>query len=222
MNNLKRNCIVYDYETTWNNASEEKCDIVQMAAIVVDLKRRVVVPESYFCLDVCPPTIDDDDFVEQRKNTIDWHCKIQDKTQEELLERWRAGTPEKKAWQEFQAYINGHSGRGYTSTPIRGGMNIRNFDMKIDARLHEKYETKDPFWPRDVFDIMDLFAYWFLYSNNPPKNFQLDTVRERLGMSTANSHDALQDVQDTADILVRFLNLFEVFTNKVPLLNVGL
>lgn len=220
MNNLRRNCIVYDYETTWNVGSDPKCDPVQLAAIVIDLKRKEIISGSDFCIDICPPTLKNDDYYDTHAKTIDWHCKIQNSTIEELFLRWGAGTPEKQAWKEYLAYVKSYSkGETWTTTPILAGMNIRNFDMKIDTRLHERYGTKNPFWRREVFDIMELFGYWFLYSNNPPHDYKLDTVRKHFGMSLENAHDAMQDVKDSADILIRFLNLFDRITQKVPLLN---
>ena len=33
-------------------------------------------------------------------------------------------------------------------------------------------------------------------------------MRDYLGMSTANAHDALKDVNDTANLLCRFLRLY--------------
>jgi hypothetical protein len=33
----------------------------------------------------------------------------------------------------------------------------------------------------------------------------MDSMRERMGLSKENAHDALQDVKDTANILIKFM-----------------
>ena len=218
MNNLLRKCIVYDYETDHVAAGEEVCNPVQLGAVVVDLRKKVVIPDSQFNIDIRPPTIDDENYIKDHHDTIKWHCGIQGKTEEEVVARWKNGMPEEAAWSEFLKYVESH-GKSYQRKPIQGGMNIRNFDMKINDRLHKRYKTKNPFWARDVYDIQDLFAYYFLYSNHPPKNYKLDTVRDYLQMSKANAHDALQDVMDTANILCRFLNTLEYTTVNNSILN---
>ena len=47
---------------------------------------------------------------------------------------------------------------------------------------------------------------WF--ENNAEVNrYNMDYLREYFGMPNDNAHDALQDVKDTANILIRFLKL---------------
>jgi DNA polymerase III epsilon subunit-like protein len=33
----------------------------------------------------------------------------------------------------------------------------------------------------------------------------MDAIRERTGLSTENAHDALQDVKDTANLMIKFM-----------------
>jgi exonuclease I len=37
------------------------------------------------------------------------------------------------------------------------------------------------------------------------KSISMDSMRERMGISKENAHDALQDVKDTANILIKFM-----------------
>jgi hypothetical protein len=43
----------------------------------------------------------------------------------------------------------------------------------------------------------------------------MDYLRDYLGMSSEKSHDALQDVKDTANILIRFLVMQRNLSKKI-------
>ena len=43
----------------------------------------------------------------------------------------------------------------------------------------------------------------------------MDTLREYFGIDSSNSHDALKDVKDTAEILIRFLKLHRKLFAKI-------
>ena len=43
----------------------------------------------------------------------------------------------------------------------------------------------------------------------------MDYLRDYFGMETDNAHDALQDVKDTANILIKFLKLQRSLLKKV-------
>jgi DNA polymerase III epsilon subunit-like protein len=61
---------------------------------------------------------------------------------------------------------------------------------------------------------MNVIFYWF-ESNSELKNYTLDNLREYLGISKEGAHDALKDVKDTAEILIRFLKLHRNLGKKV-------
>ena len=98
------------------------------------------------------------------------------------------------------------------SAPIAAGYNIFRFDLKIVDRYTKKfgYVTKDNecdlFYPRDTLDIMNLAYYW-LENNSDIKSISLDNLRSYLGISKDGAHDALKDVKDCAEILIRFFKL---------------
>jgi hypothetical protein len=43
----------------------------------------------------------------------------------------------------------------------------------------------------------------------------MDNLRDYLGISKDGAHDALKDVKDSAEILIRFLKLYRNMANKV-------
>ena len=43
----------------------------------------------------------------------------------------------------------------------------------------------------------------------------MDTLRERMGLSTENAHDALQDVKDTANLMIKFMKLHRRIAPKI-------
>ena len=48
--------------------------------------------------------------------------------------------------------------------------------------------------------------YWMWTEGDPSiKSRSMDTIRDRMGMSKDNAHDALQDVKDTANLMIKFM-----------------
>ena len=106
------------------------------------------------------------------------------------------------------------------SAPIAAGYNIYRFDLPIINRLSVKYkntnkeETSNIFYPRDVVDMINLVYYWFGHTDEL-KSFTLDSLRDYLGINKDGAHDAINDVKDTADILIRFLKLHRNLSEKI-------
>jgi exonuclease I len=61
---------------------------------------------------------------------------------------------------------------------------------------------------------MNLVYYWF-ENNNDVKSLSMDSMRDYLGISKAGAHDAIKDVKDTAEILIRFMKLHRNMSNKI-------
>jgi len=120
----------------------------------------------------------------------------------------------------LEMYHSRSSKKSQFSAPIAAGYNINRFDLPIVDRLSNKYgnvskELKtDIFYPRDVVDIMNLIFYWF-ENNGDLKSYSLDSLRDYFGISKEGAHDALKDVKDCADILIRFLRLHRNLSNKI-------
>jgi DNA polymerase III epsilon subunit-like protein len=117
-------------------------------------------------------------------------------------------------------YHSRSSKKSQFSAPIAAGYNINRFDLVIVDRLSNKYKNTnkegktDLFYPRDVMDVINLVFYWF-ENNEEIKSLSLDTLREYFGISKDGAHDALKDVMDTANIMIRFLKLHRNLSAKI-------
>ena len=211
-----RKIIVFDFETDLPDPF--KCNAVQLAAVAVNPRRLEIVPNSEFNVVIKPPNIDDEDYMTtDRKQTIMWHANLRGITPEEVVAGWKEGTLEEHAWKDFVNYVNGYNPKGtFFTAPIAGGANIKDFDLIIADRLNKRYKiTKDLFWKRDRADVLEYSYHWFEGLADAPKNYKMDTLREFFGMSSENAHDALTDVKDSANILIRFMKLHRHFAPKV-------
>ena len=57
---------------------------------------------------------------------------------------------------------------------------------------------------------------WLWFESVPDiKSLTLDSLRDYLGIDKTGAHDALKDVRDCADILVRFLRLHRSLAAKI-------
>lgn len=129
---------------------------------------------------------------------------------------WEEAPDQKYVWEQFNSYITKYNvKKSVWGAPVTGGMNIRDFDLKIVERLNQKYSIDTMFWKRDVYDIQDFVGHWLVYRKDCPNNFKMDTLREYFGLSTENAHDALKDVEDEANIIVRFMKLHKTLCNSV-------
>jgi exonuclease I len=67
-------------------------------------------------------------------------------------------------------------------------------------------------------DAMNLIFYWF-ENNGDLKSYTLDSVRDYFGISKVGAHDALKDVKDTAEIIIRFMKLHRNLSQKIKFKN---
>ena len=54
---------------------------------------------------------------------------------------------------------------------------------------------------------VDMMDNMFMWTEGDPsiKSISMDSLRDRMGLSKENAHDALQDVKDTANIMIKFM-----------------
>lgn len=209
---------VFDFET--DGVNPLTCNPVQLAALMIDGKKLNIIEGSEFCIDMQPPDINNESYLTNEiQGTINWHAKNYNTTAEAIIEKWKGAVDQRAAWEMFLNYFNKYNPKGTVySAPMLGGMNIIDFDIPIFKRLMETYGTKDFFWKRDKADLLHLCYYWF-ESLDEPKAYNLDTLREYFGIEKDGGHDALKDVRDTADLLIRFLKLHRKCTTKVKFKN---
>lgn len=224
MANIQKIC-VFDFET--DGKDPDACSPVQIAAIIVDPAKLEVVKDSEFNITIKPEALEaNPDYAYGDSDVLDFHAKVRGSTKEDILTSWKNYQKQDHGWNMFTSYldmyhIRSHGGKKSCFTaPIAAGYNINRFDLRIIERLSKKYDNLNKegrsslFYPRDVIDLMNLVFYWF-EGNNELKNYTLDNLRDYFGISKEGSHDALKDVNDTADIMIRFLKLHRNLSNKV-------
>jgi DNA polymerase III epsilon subunit-like protein len=221
MINYNKIC-VFDFETDGSDPSV--CSPVQMAAVIVDPIKLEIIPKSEFNIFFKPEVLAKDDNYVYETDILDFHSKVRGCSKDEILETWKKYPSQDQSWKIFTNYLEMYhtraSKKSQFSAPIAAGYNINRFDLRIINRLSKKYgnvnkeENSDIFFPRDVLDIMNLVFYWFEH-NGDLKSYSLDTLRDYFGISKEGAHDALKDVKDCANIMIRFLKLHRSLSNKI-------
>ena len=222
MPNFQKIC-VFDLET--DGINPEKCSPVQIAAVIVDPLKLQIVPDSEFNINIKPEAlITNPEYDYADSDVLDFHAKVKGSSKQDVLKEWNSYQKQDHGWKMFTSYLDMYHTRSERkscfSAPIAAGSNINRFDLKITERLSIKYNNLNKegksslFYPRDVVDLMNMVFYWF-EGNNELKNYTLDNLRDYLGISKEGAHDALKDVKDTADILIRFLKLHRNLSNKI-------
>ena len=199
---MYRDIIVFDFETGGRNPL--KCQPTQIAAIA--LEGRNFKLKGTFNSEM-RPILDDKKAIEAGVDPVeDEALKITHKTREKLA---KAPLP-KGVWKKFGTFVNKYNWKGTPFfAPIPAGFNIIGFDMKIVDRLCKQYgpwddkkQTQKLFHQIYKIDVMD--DVWLWTEGDPNvKSISMDSLRERMGLSSENAHDALQDVKDTANIFIK-------------------
>jgi exonuclease I len=223
----KQKICVFDLET--DGSDPESCDPVQIAAIMVDPIKLEIIPDSEFNIN-CKPLILDKkkDYAYEDSDVLDFHAKVSNSSKDKVLATWHNYPKQSASWKMFVSYLEKYHTRSARknqfSAPIAAGYNINKFDLRILQRLSKKYKNvnkegnSDLFYPRDVIDIMNLLFYWF-ESNDELQKYTLDHFRDYVGISKEGAHDALKDVKDSAEILIRFLKLHRNLSQKIKFRN---
>lgn len=224
---LSNKICVFDFETDGKNP--EVCSPVQLSAIMIDPIKLEIIPKSEFNTFLKPEKLDS---VSEKDNPytdsdiLEWHGKVRGISADQVLKEWHTYPEQKYAWSQFIAYLDkyhtkAHGGKKSQFTaPIASGYNILRFDMAIINRLSIKYDNTNKenetciFHPRDKIDIMHIFTLWMSYLSDV-KSLSLDNMRDYLGIDKANAHNASKDVEDCANILIRFLRLHKTLSNKI-------
>jgi DNA polymerase III epsilon subunit-like protein len=222
MANYQKIC-VFDLET--DGANPDVCSPVQIAAIMIDPNKLEIIKGSEFNISLKPSLLEEKtEYAYEDSDVLDFHAKVRGCTKEKILSEWHSYPKQDHGWKMFVSYLDMYHTRSDKKScftaPIAAGYNINRFDLRIIDRLSTKYKTTNKegrnnlFYPRDVIDLMNLIFYWF-EGNNELKNYTLDHVREYFGISKEGAHDALKDVQDTAELLIRFMRLFRSMSSKI-------
>lgn len=224
MNNNK--ICVFDFETDGSNP--DTCSPVQIAAVIIDPISLSIMDGSEFNINFKPEVLEKDANYEYTTDILDFHAKVRNSSKADILQEWKNYPKQEHSWQLFINYLQNYHSRttkkSQFSAPIAAGYNIHKFDLRIIDRLSIKYKNinkesrTELFYPRDAIDIMNLIFYWF-ENNNELSSYSLDNVRKYFGISGEGAHDALKDVKDCAEILIRFMKLHRNLSSKVKFKN---
>lgn len=221
---------VFDFET--DGSDPNTCSPVQLSAVMIDTNRLEIIDNSEFNVYFKPEKIElakgsVDISVYSDSDILEWHGKIKGISKEEVFDKWTQYPDQKHSWQQFLNYLDsyhvvssGKKNKSQFTAPKASGYNIIRFDMRIINRLSSKYgninkeNNTNIFHPRDQIDIMNIAWLWL--SDIPEiKSLSLDNLRNYFGIDATNAHDAIKDVSDCADILIRFLRLHRKLAKKI-------
>ena len=220
MNN--QNIIVYDFETGSRCASTTQP--IQIAAVAIHPQKLEILEGGVF-ESLMKPELDDEKAVEMGVDPIqDEALAVNHKTREELKTAPKA----KVVWKSFEKWVKTFNPKGNKwGRPVKCGFNNNKFDDIIVNRLcgeepyafgpyDTEYYQEEIFHPIHSIDVMKLCWYWFEGLDTGMRGMSMDALREYFGMESENAHDALVDVIDTAEILVRFMKLSRYCHNGLP------
>ena len=199
-----RDYIVFDFETGSRNP--QKTQPTQIAALALDGRNFRL--KGTFNSEI-RPILDDDKAIAAGVDPLEEEAlKITGKTRKALA---KAPLP-KTVWKKFENFVNQFNWKGTQFfAPIPAGFNIIGFDLIIANRMCEQYGSYDKERQQQkIFSKIykvDMMDNMFMWTEGDPsiKSISMDSLRDRMGLSKENAHDALQDVKDTANIMIKFM-----------------
>ena len=199
-----RDIIVFDFETGSRNP--HKTQPTQLAALAID--GRNLRLKGTFNSEI-RPILSDNKAIEAGLDPLEEEAlRITGKTRDEL----KKAPTIRSVWKKFIQFVDQYNWKGTQwFAPIPAGWNIVGFDMVIINRLCKEYGpfNKDRNQQKLFHAIykIDMMDNYFMWTEADPsvKSISMDATRERMGMSKENAHDALQDVKDTANVMIKFM-----------------
>jgi DNA polymerase III epsilon subunit-like protein len=155
------------------------------------------------------PILDDEKAIAAGVDPLqDEALKITGKTREALEQ----APSLKSVWSKFTKFVDQYNWKGEPFfAPIPVGFNIIGFDLIIINRLCKEFgpwyneiEQQKLFSKVYKIEIMDNVFTW-TESDPSVKSISMDSLRDRMGLSRENAHDALQDVKDEANIFIKLM-----------------
>ena len=201
--------IVFDFET--GSVDPSTTIPLSLSAIAYSARSLEPVPGAVF-----------DSLMRPKDNewglVQDGALKVNGLTREQLRD-----APDREAvWAQFVSFVSRFSkGKGPTGAPIPAGQNIKGFDLVITDRLCREHGQVDKngkpnLWNRrHQIDLLDIMFLWF-ENQKEPSNFKFDTLRDYFGMSKEGAHSSKVDVEQTGEMIMRFLRLHRRMFSRVP------
>ena len=202
------NIIVFDFET----GSVDPHTTVPLSLSAMVYNPRNLEPISGATFDsLMRPKDDEWDKIE------DAALKVNGLKRDEL-----AKAPEREAvWNQFVGFVNRfRKNKSHTGAPIPAGQNIKGFDLIIIERLCQEHGPlkkgrQDLFNTRTQIDLLDISFLWF-ENQKIPENYRFDTLREHFGLSKEGAHSSKVDVEQTGEMIMRFIRLHRRMFDRVP------
>ena len=91
---------------------------------------------------------------------------------------------------------------------------LSNFEPYGFGPWDDKRGEETLFFPRDSIDLMRILWMW-TENIKEVRSLSMDAIREWLNISAEGAHNAAKDVQDGANLLIRFLKLHRHFVTKI-------
>jgi DNA polymerase III epsilon subunit-like protein len=211
---IDQNIVVLDLETSSSRRSD--CEIVQIGALVINPANLAIVVGSEFVLDFK---------VLDESKIDDGALAVSGKTREDVSQ----GVDPSEGWHRFTKWCSQWNIGGKNdvySTPIPAGHNIIRFDLPILERYSHRYNTTRSLPNGETesslysglyrYDTLLILATWGEGNPEFPK-LGMDALRKYMEIPSGDrhAHDALQDVRDTAAILIKLLRLHRRESPKV-------
>jgi len=213
-----RDLVCFDFET--GGRDPKTCQPTQLAAIALD--GRTLRKKGEF-QSMIRAEIDDDKAIAKGLAPLEEGAlKVTGHTREEI-----DAAPELPAvWKKFTNFVNQYNWKKTPFfAPIPCGYNIIGYDMPIVERLCQQFGPYDKnsgqqtlFSKVFKLDLMD--NMWIWTENDPEiKKINMDAMRQHVGLSHENAHDAMQDVKDTANIMIKMLKTHRAVYRNLKLKN---
>lgn len=214
---INNNLIFFDFETGSRN--KLKTQPLQLAAVCIDVRTLVIKPDSYFESLIRP--LDDEQAILQGLDPVEDDALAVNHLDRKDL----AKAPElKEVWDNFVAYVSSYAtGKKVWDFPGRAGFNNSSFDDWIIHRLCEKYGPYDAkfgdqalFNPKFNIDVHKVCELWFNNLRiNPQNSISMDSIRDYMGYTKVGAHNAKVDVEQGADLAIRYLDLTRRLTKRI-------
>lgn len=219
---MNKTILIVDLET--DSVDPEQANPIQIGAIAIDPLRLQVIPDSEFYSWCQPEMLEHPNYYKDHKNTIDFHLRNYGMNLDQFVAKLKTMPSEKQVFENFVEYTKKYhtkaTSQNIFTAPKFAGYNAAGFDFPIISRLCKKYGNVDKngkqnlWFDRDSIDIMKMVIWW-LEPLNEIKSYSMDTLREYFGMDVGQAHDAMFDVKQEAQLLIKFLKLYKTLAPQI-------
>lgn len=208
---------MYDMETGSRNPT--RTQPIQLAAIAIDARTLEVIPNSEFNT-LIQPIMDKEQQAALGLDDLEQQALDKNgKKVEDLI----VAPSLKIVWSNFVKYVENYNvAGGKWDAPILCGFNNRGFDDVILNRISRQFGPHDKeydrcalFHPVYNMDVLQLIFPWFESNFEVGFSLSMDNLLKFFKMNTEGTHDALVDVKNQAEIMIRLIKLMRAMGKRV-------